>query len=377
MAIFASIEDLKREAKRRVPKPFFEYYENGAYMETTLKANRAGLDAIKLRQHMLGGVAQTNTSTTLLGQPVSMPLALSPVGLCGMSRARGEILAAEAAKAAGVPFCLSTFSIAAIEDVAQAVGGDFWFQLYPMKDPQMNLSLMARAARAGVKVLVVTIDSQIEGTRYRDVHNGLGVPPELTPGNVWSVVSHPRWAFGMLRSPHFTFGNMIGETSTRNLGTVAKMVKGALLPNIDSSLLRFVRAHWKGALVIKGVFDERDAKIACDVGADAIIVSNHGGRSLDGVVATTTMLPRIRSVIPDTLELYADSGVRTGIDVMRLLGLGARACFIGRPYVYALGAAGKRGVSIALEIFRDDLERVMRMTGMSDVGQIPRTVIDD
>jgi L-lactate dehydrogenase (cytochrome) len=376
MTVFASIADYMEEARRKVPRPFFEYVENGAYMQETLHANRADLARITLRQRMLDNPSERKLTTTMVEQPVTMPVALAPVGLCGANHARGEILAARAAKDFGVPFCLSTFSIAAIEDVAEEVGGDFWFQLYPMKEAHVNESLLSRARNAGVQVLVVTIDSQVEGTRYRDLHNGLGVPPQLTPGNVWSIGTHPAWALEMLNSPHFTFGNMIGEASTENLSDLSKWVKGALRPAIDGDFLRAIRKQWPGKLVIKGVFSEYDAKVAIDIGADAIVVSNHGGRSLDGAASSAAMLPRLRAVIPGQVEVYVDGGIRTGVDVMRMLGLGARACLIGRPYVYGLGAAGQHGVTGVLGIIRDDLNRVMRMTGVADLAEVPPSVID-
>ena len=233
---------------------------------------------------------------------------------------------------------------------------------------------MDRARKGGADVLIVTVDSQIEGTRYRDIHNGLGVPPKLTPGNVWSVVSHPSWAVGMLRSPHYTFGNMIQESQTGGLDDLATWVKGALRPAIDEGFLKTIRARWSGGLVIKGILSEADARIAVAAGADAIVVSNHGGRALEGALSTIEIFPRIHDVVPDKIELYADSGIRTGIDVVRFLGFGARACLIGRAYAYGLGADGERGVTKALDIISDEASRVLSMIGLAKSHACRRTL---
>lgn len=376
MKVFASIDDLRREAKRRIPKAFFEYIENGSFTQTTLTANRTDLDAVTLRQRLIGDFAERSLATTILGGSASLPIVLAPTGLCGAIHARGEILAAEAAKAAGVPFCLSTMSIASIEDVAAKVGGAFWFQLYPMKEERINISLLDRARKAGCEVLVVTIDAQTEGTRYRDAHNGLGVPPKLTAGNIWGALSHPRWSLGMLRSPHFTFGNLINELPDGSLGNLAEAVKSAFEPVVDPALLRWIRDRWDGKLVIKGLLDPVDAIAACRAGADAIVVSNHGGRQLEGAPSSVAAFSRIRDVVPDGVEVYADSGIRTGIDVLRFLGLGAKACLIGRAYMYGLGAAGGYGVTCALDILRDELDRAMALTGIDDAAAVPAGVIE-
>ena len=375
MKVFASIEDLRQEAQRRIPKAFFEYLDCGSFAETTLAANRRDLDAVTLRQQLIGDVATRSLGTTILGTPSSLPLVLAPTGLCGAIRARGEILAARAAKAAGIPFALSTMSIASIEDVAAEVGGDFWFQLYPMREERINASLLARAHRAGCEVLVLTIDAQTEGTRYRDAHNGLGVPPKLTPGNLWGIASHPRWALAQLRSPHYTFGNLIGEVDGGNLAELGEWVKANFAPTIDRALLDWVRTHWDGKLLVKGILNLSDAREAIAAGADAIVVSNHGGRQLDGALSTVAAFPAIRDAVGDQAELLVDGGVRTGADILRFLGLGARACLSGRAYMYGLGADGERGVRCAIEILRDELDRLMALSGVSNIGHIDRTII--
>ncbi len=376
MKVFASIEDLRLEAQRRVPKALFEYVEGGSYTELTLAANRRDLDAIPLRQRLIGDITERSHAATMLGQPVSLPVALAPTGLCGAVHPRGEMLAARAAKDFGVPFCLSTMSIASIEDVAKEVGGDFWFQLYPMKEERINASLLARAKAACCKVLILTIDAQTEGIRYRDAHNGLGVPPKLTAANIWGVLSHPKWAFGQLRSPHYTFGNLIGEIDEgAGLAGLAEWVKKNFAPTIDVKLLNWVRAHWDGKLIVKGILDIADAKAAIAAGADATIVSNHGGRQLDGAMSTAAAFPQIRDAVGDAAELYVDSGIRTGMDILRFLGMGARACFIGRAYMYGLGADGQAGVTCALNILKDELDRSMALSGVSSAIVVDRDVI--
>ncbi|MBA3896373.1 MAG: alpha-hydroxy-acid oxidizing protein [Sphingomonadaceae bacterium] len=377
MTVFASIEDLRLEAQRRVPKSFFEYVEGGSYTEVTLAANRRDLEAVVLRQRLIGDVAHRSQATTILGQRVSMPLALAPTGLCGAVHARGEMLAAHAAKDFGVPFALSTMSIASIEDVAAEVGGDFWFQLYPMREERINASLLSRAKLAGCKVLILTIDAQTEGIRWRDAHNGLGVPPKLTATNIWGVLSHPKWALEQLRTPHITFGNLIGEIDGGGLAALSEWVKKNFAPTIDRALVDWVRAHWDGKLVIKGVLDLDDARTAVDAGADAIVVSNHGGRQLDGAASTVEAFPPIRDAVGDDVELYVDSGIRTGMDILRFLAMGARACLIGRAYMYGLGADGQAGVKCALDILKDELDRCMAMSDVADASRVERAVIVD
>ena len=376
MPVFASIQDLQQEARKKLPKPFYDYLENGAFTQTTLAANRTDLDAVKLRERVLGTSAEQAMHCTLVGQPATMPLILAPVGLSGMNRGNGEVLAAEAAQEFGVPYCLSAFSIAAVEDIAASVGGNFWFQLYPMADDQINASLIDRAKKAGCEVLIVTVDCQIEGTRYKDIHNGLGVPPKLNISNLTAFATHPVWCADMLKSPHFTFGNMIGEASADGLSDLAEWVKSALRPTLDQTFLADIRKRWPGKLVIKGILDIADFDIAVEAGADAVIVSNHGGRQLEGGLSTARVLPRIVDRAPPHVEILVDSGIRTGIDILRMLALGAHGCLIGRAYNYGLAADGKAGVVRALEILQDELRRTMALTGVADVNVLPNDLID-
>jgi L-lactate dehydrogenase (cytochrome) len=377
MTIYTCIEDLRVEAARRVPKPFFEYVENGSYDELTLRANRRDLDAIRFRQRVMLNVAERRHGGTMLGGPVTIPLALAPTGLCGALCANGEIKAARAARRFGVPFCLSTMSVDSIEDVAAAVEAPFWFQLYLMKDRKISESLIGRAKAAGCSALVLTMDLHVEGQRNRDVKNGLGIPPKLTPANIWSIVSRPRWALPMLRSREWTFGNLKGEVKNADdLGELAEWVKSQFDPTFDWHTIDWVRQRWGGKLIVKGILDPEDAKLAVKVGADAVLVSNHGGRQLDGAPSTASQLPAIRDAIGGAkAELWADSGIRSGQDVLKFLALGASACMIGRAYLYGLGAAGEDGVIKALELIRDEMDVTMALTGLTDASNVPSNLI--
>lgn len=377
MTIYTNIEDLRVEASKRVPKPFFEYVENGSYDELTLRANRRDLDAIRFRQRVMLNVAERKHGGTMLGKPVTIPLALAPTGLCGSMCANGEIKAARAAQRFGVPFCLSTMSLDSIEDVAGAVDQPFWFQLYLMKDRKISESLINRAKAAGCSALVLTMDLHVEGQRNRDVKNGLGIPPKLTPANIWSIVSHPGWALPMLRASEWTFGNLKDEVkNSGDLGELAEWVKSQFDPTFDWHTIDWVRQRWGGKLIIKGVLDPDDAKLAVKAGADAVLVSNHGGRQLDGAASTASQLPAIRDAIgKDGVELWADSGIRSGQDVLKFLSMGATACMIGRAYLYGLGAAGEDGVTKALELIRDEMDVTMALTGLTDASKVPPSLI--
>lgn len=377
MTIYTNIEDLRVEASKRVPKPFFEYVENGSYDELTLRANRRDLDAIRFRQRVMLNVSERKHGGTMLGKPVTIPLALAPTGLCGSMCANGEIKAARAAQRFGVPFCLSTMSLDSIEDVAGAVDQPFWFQLYLMKDRKISESLINRAKAAGCSALVLTMDLHVEGQRNRDVKNGLGIPPKLTPANIWSIVSHPAWALPMLRASEWTFGNLKDEVkNSGDLGELAEWVKSQFDPTFDWHTIDWVRQRWGGKLIIKGVLDADDAKLAVKAGADAVLVSNHGGRQLDGAASTASQLPTIRDAIgKDDVELWADSGIRSGQDVLKFLSMGATACMIGRAYLYGLGAAGEDGVTKALELIRDEMDVTMALTGLTDASKVPPSLI--
>jgi len=371
----ASIEDLRRRARRRVPRPFFDYVENGSFAELTLRRNRADLDAIILRERVMFDVSDRRLETTMIGQKVAMPVALAPAGLCGGVWPNGEILSCRAAQEFGVPFTLSTNALLSIEDVAKSASAPFWFQLYLTRDRGFSEELIDRAKAAGCSALILTMDLHVEGTRYRDVHNGLGIPPKLTAANIWSIVSHPRWAIGMLGSRRWSFGNYKGKVNPGDVAEMAKLVKEQLDPSFDRTTLEWVRSLWPGKLVVKGILDPDDARLAVDSGADAVLVSNHGGRQLDSASSTVSILPEIVDAVGDRTEIFVDGGVRSGIDVLKFLGLGARACFVGRAYLYGLGSYGQAGVAKALDILREELDIAMALAGITDASAVPRAVI--
>jgi L-lactate dehydrogenase (cytochrome) len=371
----ASIEDLRRRARRRVPRPFFEYLESGSFGELTLRRNREDLDRLELRQRVMVDVSRRRLESSMLGEKVAMPLALAPVGLCGAVWPNGEILSCRAAQDFGIPFCLSTNALLSIEDVAQAVSAPFWFQLYLARDRGFSAELIERARSAGCSALILTMDLHVEGTRYADVHNGLGIPPRLTARNLWSVVSRPRWALGMLRSKRWSFGNYAGRASPTAIREMAQLVKSQLDPSFDARSLEWVRGLWPGKLVVKGIMEAADARIAVEAGADAVLVSNHGGRQLDSARSTVSALPEIVEAVGGRTELFVDGGVRSGLDVLKFLALGARGCFVGRAYLYGLGAFGGAGVARALEILRDELDVAMALTGSIDVGSLASDLV--
>ena len=371
----ASIEDLRERAHARVPKPFMDYMEAGSFAQITLRENRRDLDAIRFRERVMFDVSDRKLETTMLGHKVAMPVAIGPTGMCGAIWSNGEILSCRAAHAFGIPFSLSTNALLSIEDVASSVDRPFWFQLYLEKDRGFSKELLERAKKAGCPVLILTMDLHVEGTRYCDVRNGLGVPPKLTPANIWSIISHPHWAFAMLHSKRWSFGNYADKVKSGNVKEMAELVKSQLDSSFDVKTLEWVRSLWPGKLIVKGVMDVEDAKMAVAAGADAILVSNHGGRQLDSAPSTASALSAIVDAVGDEVEVYVDSGVRSGLDVLKFLGLGARACFIGRAYLYGLGAYGQAGVTKALDILKDELSIAMALTGVTDVTKVPRNII--
>ncbi len=352
-----------------------DYVEAGSFAEITLKENRSDLDSIRFRERVMVDVSNRKLSTTIVGSAVTMPVALGPVGMCGAVWSNGEILACRAAQEFGVPFVLSTNALLSIEDVAQSVERNFWFQLYLQKDRGFSKELIDRAKAAGCPVLVLTMDLHVEGIRYVDAHNGLGAPPKLTPANILSIVSHPSWAIAMLHSKRWTFGNYADRAKPGNVKDMAKLVRSQLDPSFDTKTLQWVRSLWPGRLIVKGILNPDDARMAVDSGADAVLVSNHGGRQLDSAPSTACMLPRIVKAVGGRTEVYVDSGVRSGLDILKFLGLGARACFIGRSYIYGLGAYGQAGVTKALEILREELSIAMALTGVTDATEIPGDLI--
>jgi L-lactate dehydrogenase (cytochrome) len=352
-----------------------DYVEAGSFAEITLRENRSDLDSIRFRERVMVDVSDRRLETTMLGEKVAMPVALGPVGMLGAVRSNGEILACRSAHDFGVPFALSTNALLSIDDVAEAVKQPFWFQLYLEKDRNFSEHLIDRAKAVGCPVLILTMDLHVEGIRYVDTHNGLGAPPKLTPANIWSIVSHPRWALGMLHSKRWSFGNYADRVQSGNVKEMAELVRSQLDPSFDAKTLQWVRKLWPGKLIVKGLLDPDDARKAVDCGADAILVSNHGGRQLDSAPSTASALPAIVDAVGDRTEVYVDSGVRSGLDILKFLGLGARACFIGRSFVYGLGAYGAPGVTKALEILREELSVAMALTGITDVANVPSDII--
>jgi L-lactate dehydrogenase (cytochrome) len=370
------IEDLRQRAQQTVPKMFFDYADRGAYAEETLRANRADLQRLKLRQRVLVDVSRRTLDTTIIGEPVPLPLALAPIGLCGMQWGDGEILACRAAQAVGIPFCLSTMSICAIEDVAAAVAKPFWFQLYVMKDRGFVRSLIERAAAAKCSALVLTIDLQVLGQRHADTRNGMTVPPELRLRNLVDIATKPAWALSVLRGKRKTFGNLAGHVrGMENVNSLAQWIAGQFDPALSWKDVEWIRSLWPGKLIIKGVLDVEDACLAAKTGASAIVVSNHGGRQLDGAPSSISALPGIVDAVGSDSEIIFDGGIRSGQDVLRALALGARSCLLGRAYVYGLGAGGQAGVAKAIDIIRNELDVTMALCGVSNVRDLDRRVI--
>jgi L-lactate dehydrogenase (cytochrome) len=376
MSTFTCIDDMRQTARRKVPRAFFEYADGGSYAEETLRANRTDLERIKLRQRILVDVGDRSTKTTILGEPVALPLALAPIGLCGMQHGDGEILACRAAQAAGIPFTLSTMSICSIEDVAEAVGKPFWFQLYVMKDRGFIRALIERAAAAKCSALVLTVDLQILGQRHRDIKNGMTVPPELRLGNLIDIATKPSWALSILRGKRKIFGNIAGYIKgTENVNSLTQWISGQFDPGLNWKDVEWIKSLWPGKLILKGILDPDDARIAAKTGAAALVVSNHGGRQLDGAPSSITALPKIADAVGSDIEVLFDGGVRSGQDVFRALAFGARACLSGRAYIYGLGAAGEAGVARAIEIIKTELDVTMALTGCKNVGEIDRQKI--
>ncbi|MFD2252328.1 L-lactate dehydrogenase (cytochrome) [Pseudochelatococcus lubricantis] len=372
-----TIADLKERARRRVPKMFFDYADSGAWTESTYRANEADFARIRLRQRVLVDMTDRSLASEMAGQPVAMPLALSPTGLTGMQHADGEILAAQAAEAFGVPFCLSTMSVCSIEAVAAATTKPFWFQLYVMRDRDFIERLIDRAKAAKCGALVLTLDLQILGQRHKDVRNGLSTPPKFTPKHIWQVATRPAWAFEMLGTKNRTFGNIVGHA--RNVGDISSLsawTAEQFDPRLSWADVAWIKEKWGGKLILKGILDPEDARMAADTGADAIIVSNHGGRQLDGARSSISALPAIVEAVGDRIEVHMDGGVRSGQDVLKAVALGAKGVWIGRPFLYGLGAGGRAGVTRALEIIRHELDVSMALCGRRDIRTVDADIID-
>jgi L-lactate dehydrogenase (cytochrome) len=378
MTPITNIEDLRRIARRRVPKVMFEYVDSGSYDEITMRANRSELQAIRFRQRVLVDATGRSMASEMLGEKVAMPVAIAPTGLTGLVHGDGEILAAKAAQAAGIRFCLSTMSICTIEDIAEATTQPFWFQLYVFKDRAFSETVIARARAAKCSALFVTVDLPLRGQRHADIKNGLTVPPSLTLQNVLDIATKPAWMLRVLFGKRRTFGNIDAYLKGKS---VSESRVNWSQQHFDQTLcwrdIEWIRKLWPGKLVLKGILDVDDARTAVSVGADAIVVSNHGGRQLDGVPASVTALPDIAAAVGDRIEVLFDGGIRSGQDVLKALALGARGCLIGRAFLYGLGAMGQAGVAKALDIIRNELDISMILTGTRDLNKVSRDVLYD
>jgi L-lactate dehydrogenase (cytochrome) len=370
------IEDLRQLHRRRVPKAFFDYADRGSYSEDTLRANHDDLQQIKFRQRVLVDVSRRDLSTTILGEPAALPLILAPVGLLGMQHGDGEIHACRAAQAAGIPFTQSTMSICSIEDIAAAVDKPFWFQLYVMKDRGFIKSLIERAIAAKCSALVLTVDLQVNGQRHQDIKNGMTVPPEWSLSKLIDFATKPAWVSGVLRGKRRTFGNLAGHLKgTDDITALSSWIRSQFDTSLNWKDVEWVRSIWPGKFVLKGILDVEDAEQAAKSGAQALVVSNHGGRQLDGAPSSIEALPEIVDAIGSKMEILFDSGIRSGQDVMRALALGAKSCMIGRAYAYGLGAAGEAGVAKAIETIRNELNTTMGLCGVNTIAEIDDHVL--
>ena len=373
MPVITCIEDLKRLHCKRTPRMFWDYCESGSYTEQTFRDNISDFGRIRLRQKVARDLSDRDTSGTMLGQRVAMPVALAPVGSCGMQHPDGEILAARAAARFGVPFTLSTMSICSIEDVAEHAGPGFWFQLYVMRDEDFVDAIIERAKKAGCTALVLTLDLQVLGQRHKDLKNGLTSPPRPTIPNLLNIATKPRWALAMARTPRRQFRNIVGHVKgVTDLADLTAWTNEQFDPKLDWQKVIRIRDQWGGKLILKGVLDAEDSQMAVDAGADAIVVSNHGGRQLDGALSSIRALPSIVRAVGGKTEVWLDSGIRSGQDVLKALGLGATGTMIGRAYLHGLGAMGEAGVTAALEVIRKEMDITMALCGERTLGGFGR-----
>jgi L-lactate dehydrogenase (cytochrome) len=376
MSVITCVEDLRVLAQRRVPRMFYDYADSGSWTESTYRANSDDFAAMKLRQRVAVNLENRTLATTMAGQDVSMPVALAPTGLTGMQHADGEILAARAAEKAGVPFTLSTLSICSIEDVAAHTGKPFWMQLYVMRDRDFILRLIDRAKAANCSALVLTLDLQILGQRHKDIRNGLSAPPKLTLSNILNLMTRPRWCAGMLATSRRGFGNVVGHAKgVSDMSSLSAWTSQQFDPALSWDDVQWIKQRWGGKLIIKGIMDEEDARHAVDSGADALIVANHGGRQLDGAPSSIAALPAIVNAVGDRIEIHMDGGIRSGQDVIKAVALGARGVYIGRAFLYGLGAGGEKGVTTCLEIIRKELDLTMAFCGLNDIRKVDRSIL--
>ncbi len=377
MPVITNVEDLRQLAQARVPRMFYDYADSGSWTESTYRANTDDFARIKLRQRVAVNMSNRSTATTMVGEHVAMPVAIAPTGLTGMQHADGEILAAKAAKAFGVPFTLSTMSICSIEDVAKATDNHpFWFQLYVMRDRDFIERLIARAKAANCSALVLTLDLQILGQRHKDLKNGLSAPPKLTIANMINMASKPRWCLGMAGTKHRQFGNIVGHVSgVADMGSLSEWTASQFDPELNWGDVEWIKKRWGGKLIIKGIMDEADARLAVESGADALIVCNHGGRQLDGAESSINVLPRIVAAVGNDIEVHMDGGIRSGQDVLKAVALGAKGTYIGRAFLYGLGAMGQAGVTKTLEIMHKELDLTMAFCGHTQVSTVSRDIL--
>ncbi|MBV7485114.1 alpha-hydroxy acid oxidase [Bordetella sp. BOR01] len=376
LAKITCIEDLRILAQKRVPRMFYDYADSGAWTEGTYRANQADFQAIKLRQRVAVDMEGRSLRTTMAGADAVMPVAIAPTGLTGMQHADGEMVAAQAAAEFGVPFTLSTMSICSIEDVARATGKPFWFQLYVMRDREYVANLIDRAKAAGCSALVLTLDLQILGQRHKDIRNGLSAPPKPTLANLLNLATKPRWCLGMLGTPRRTFGNIVGHAKgVTDLSSLSSWTAEQFDPRLSWADVEWIKQRWGGKLILKGILDVEDARLAADSGADALIVSNHGGRQLDGAMSSIAALPAIADAVGSRIEVWMDGGIRSGQDVLKAVALGARGTMIGRAFLYGLGAYGKAGVTRTLEILYKEMDVTMALCGRKSLTPGDRSVL--
>ncbi|TFW05574.1 alpha-hydroxy-acid oxidizing protein [Oxalobacteraceae bacterium OM1] len=376
MTVITNIEDLRVLAERRVPRMFYDYADSGAWTESTYRANSEDFGRIKFRQRVAVNMENRTLATTMVGQPVSMPVALAPTGLTGMQHADGEILAAKAAEKFGVPFTLSTMSICSIEDIAANTSKPFWFQVYFLKDRKFMGNLIERAKAARCSALVLTLDLQILGQRHKDIRNGLSAPPKLTLPNIMNMATKPGWCWGMLNTKRRHFGNIVGHAeSVTDMSSLSSWTAEQFDPALSWDHIKWVRDRWDGPLILKGILDVEDAKLAAQCGADAIIVSNHGGRQLDGAQSSIAALRPIVEAVGDKIEVHMDGGIRSGQDVLKAIALGARGVYIGRAFLYGLGAMGEAGVTKTLEIIRREMDITLALCGLTNVKNVDTGIL--
>ena len=376
MTIITCIEDLRRLAQRRVPRMFYDYADSGSWTESTYRANHSDFQAIKLRQRVAVNLENRTLAGSMVGQPVAMPVALAPTGLTGMQHADGEILAARAAEKFGVPFTLSTMSICSIEDIAAHTTAPFWFQLYVMKDREFINRLIDRAKAARCGALVLTLDLQVLGQRHKDLRNGLSAPPRLTIPNLINMATKPRWCLGMAATRRRSFGNIVGHTSSvTDMSSLSAWTSQQFDLSLSWKEVEWIKQRWGGKLILKGIMDAEDARLAVESGADALVVSNHGGRQLDGAQSSIGALPGIVDAVGKHIEVHMDGGIRSGQDVIKALALGAKGVYIGRPFLYGLGAMGEQGVTKCLDIIRNELDLTMAFCGLRDIADVDQKIL--